>query len=112
MIQLTMRFVSVLMKSPQSSSAVLPFPSKNRRYWGYETARLDFSYWFGRVRCAMTAPRDPDHLAALIEWRVAELRVLAAQTAVDFGREQSARLWDKMLSKLKDGRPRPTGEVG
>jgi hypothetical protein len=38
----------------------------------------------------MTKPLDPEHLAALIDRRVAELRVLAAQTAVDFGREQSA----------------------
>jgi len=30
----------------------------------------------------------PDHVAALIEVRVAELRVLAAQTAIDFAREQ------------------------
>jgi hypothetical protein len=42
----------------------------------------------GCQNCAMTKPLDPDHLAALIEWRVAELRVLAAQTAVDFAREQ------------------------
>jgi hypothetical protein len=30
----------------------------------------------------------PDHVAALIDVRVAELRVLAAQTAIDFAREQ------------------------
>ena len=29
-----------------------------------------------------------DHVAALIDVRVAELRVLAAQTAIDFAREQ------------------------
>jgi hypothetical protein len=30
----------------------------------------------------------PDHVAALIDVRVAELRCLAAQTAIDFAREQ------------------------
>ena len=60
----------------------------------------------------MTAPCDPDHLAALIDLRVAELRVFAAQTAVDFEREQVARLYVKWLSRLNDGHPRPTDQVG
>jgi hypothetical protein len=51
--------------------------------------------------CAMTPPLDPDYLAALIDLRVAELRVLAAQTAVDFGREESARLYDKLLEQVE-----------